>query len=134
MSIIGFVRVQLKEELDKVSQEIESEMKMAVSGHKRSGAALGAIHIEEINEFSRFVGGTNGTGKGITGTDHLGLLNNGNGPGRIYPKTRNALAFDGFGKYAGKGHGKDGKYVLPSVNSYEGLHFIESITKKHGGI
>lgn len=55
----------------------------------------------------------------------------GNGPGRIYPSKKKALAFYGHGKYAGGGHGKGGKYVLPSVASYKGKDFVEKVANRH---
>ena len=105
-----------RDKVDEVAQEIEGEMKGIVGGHKRSGLAVGAIHIETTGEFSRFVGGTGGHG-----TQHLYWLNNGNGPGRIYPTNGQALWVRPYGIWRA------------SVNSYEGIHFVEEIAARHGG-
>lgn len=104
------------EKLDEVASTIESEMKGIVGGHKRSGLAYGAIHIEEEGEFARFVGGTRGPG-----TMHLYYLNEGNGPGRIYPTNGSALWVRPYGIWRA------------SVKSYEGIHFVEEIAARHGG-
>ena len=116
---MGFLTQRLidacEEKLDEVAKTIEGEMKGIVGGHKRSGLAVGAIHIEETGEFSRFVGGTGGPG-----TQHLYWLNNGNGPGRIYPHGQ-ALWVRPYG------------ILRASVNSYEGIHFVEEIAARHGG-
>ena len=105
-----------RDKVDEVAQEIESEMKGIVGGHSRSGLAVGAIHIENTGEFSRFVGG-----KGGEGTMHLYYLNEGNGGGRIYPKTAKALWLSDYGIWRG------------SVRTYEGIHFVEKIAARHGG-
>lgn len=105
-----------RDKVDEVAQEIEGEMKGIVGGHSRSGMAVGAIHIEETGEFSRFVGGTGGEG-----TMHLYYLNEGNGGGRIYPRTAKALWLSDYGIWRG------------SVRTYEGIHFVEKIAARHGG-
>lgn len=115
----ALVRVLLdacRDKLDEVAQEIEGEMKGIVGGHSRSGMAVGAIHIEDTGEFSRFVGGTGGEG-----TMHLYYLNEGNGGGRIYPRTAKALWLSDYGIWRG------------SVRTYEGIHFVEKIAARHGG-
>lgn len=104
------------DKLDEVAETIQGEMKGIVGGHKRSGLALGAIHIEETGQLARFVGGTGGPG-----TMHLYYLNEGNGPGRIYPKNGKALWVRPYGIWRA------------SVNSYEGIHFVEAIAARHGG-
>lgn len=53
------------------------------------------------------------------------------GGGVIVPSRKKALAFDGWGSYAGKGHGKNGKYVLPAVSAYEGDHYVTRVANKH---
>lgn len=105
-----------RDKVDEVAQEIEGEMKGIVGGHSRSGMAVGAIHIENTGEFSRFVGGTGGEG-----TMHLYYLNEGNGGGRIYPRTAKALWLSDYGIWRG------------SVRTYEGIHFVEKIAARHGG-
>ena len=104
------------EKLDEVASTIESEMKGIVGGHRRSGMAVGAIHIEDTGEFSRFVGGTGGEG-----TMHLYYLNEGNGNGRIYPTRAKALYLKDYNIWRG------------SVKTYEGIHFVEEIAARHGG-
>ena len=77
-----------------------------------------------VDKFTRHIGSTN---------LHFYYADQGNDQhgGLIYPKG-NALAFHGWGKWAGKGHGKpNGKYVLPSVNSYKGKHFVKDVADRH---
>lgn len=102
--------------INEVADVIEGEMKAVVGAHTRSGAALGAIHIENTGEFSRFVGGTGGEG-----TLHLFFLNDGNGGHRIYPTHARALYLKDYGIWR------------KSVNPYPGIHFVEAIAARHGG-
>lgn len=101
--------------IEEVANTIEGEMKGIVGGHSRSGKALGAIHIEDTGEFSKFVGGTGGEG-----TLHLYFLNDGNGGNMIYPKRARAL------------HYSDGTFH-GSSRPYQGIHFVEKIAARHGG-
>lgn len=101
--------------VDELSTTIEGEMRAIVGKHSRSGAALGAIHIEKEGRFKAFVGGTGGEG-----TLHLFFLNDGNGSGYIYPRKRKALRFSD-----GSFHG--------SARTYKGIHFVEEIASRHGG-
>lgn len=129
MSLTEMLELKMKEELDDVARVIEREMKDIVLDHDRSGAALAAIHIEKINEYSVFVGGTDGTGTGKTGTDHLKMLNDGNGTGGIpkrgKPKRPMPMTYsltpksDPFGGYAMK------------AKNYPGIHFVEEIANRH---
>lgn len=89
-------------------------MKAIVGGHSRSGAALGAIHIENRG-LSAFVGGTGGVG-----TLHLCFLNDGNGGKTIYPKRKKALRFNDGSLHA-------------RAKPYKGIHFVEEIAARHGG-
>lgn len=100
--------------MDEVANTIEGEMKAVVSGHTRSGAALGAIHIVNEGFAHRFVGGTGGVG-----TLHLYFLNDGNGNKTIVPKRAKAL------------HYSDGAYRMRS-RPYKGIHFVEAIAARHG--
>lgn len=102
--------------MDKVtdlSNVINGELKGIVGGHTRSGLALGAIHIEG-GGLSAFVGGTGGEG-----TLHLYYLDEGNGPGRIYPKHAKALYLKDYGIWRG------------SVSSYAGIHFVAEVANRH---
>ena len=119
MSIVETVRRACLRELEEVANTIQGEMKGVVGSHSRSGLAVGAIHIEGMSESSKFVGGTDGTGKGVTGTDHLAMLNDGNGGEIIKPKGR-ALRF------------RDGS-LHGSARPYAGIHFVEEIAGRHGG-
>lgn len=111
--------------IQEVAEVIEGEMKEAVSkgagkaqGRYATGAAVGAVHIENTGEFSRFVGGTGGAG-----TLHMYFLNEGNGGGRIYPKHSPALHLQSPGLNA----------WAKSVSSYSGTHYVEAIAERHGG-
>ena len=67
------LKVACERELKELANTIEGEMKAAamagVNGKYVTGHAASAVHIE-MGAMSAFVGGTDGTGKGITGTDH----------------------------------------------------------------
>ena len=133
MSIVETVRRACLRELEEVATTIEGEMKGIVGSHSRSGLAVGAIHIEGMSESSKFVGGTNGTGKGVTGTDHLALLNEGNGGrGTIIRSSREV---DRRGARPGKlylANGRPPMYAT-QVHGYKGIHFVEEIAGRHGG-
>ena len=104
-----------KKQLEETAHTIEGEMKGIVGGHTRSGAALGAIHIE-MRDNSAFVGGTGGEG-----TKHLFWLDEGNGHGRIYPKRSGKLYLKDYGIWRA------------SVKTYAGIHFVHQIASRHGG-
>ena len=104
-----------EETLDELANTIEGEMKDIVGGHSRSGAALGAIHIEKYGEHGAFVGGTGGDG-----TLHLFFLDEGNGNRTIYPRRKKALKYSD-----GSLHG--------SSRPYKGIHFVAEIASRHGG-
>lgn len=120
MSCVETLNAACKEAVAELAGTIDGEMKAIVGGHTRSGMALGAIHIENRG-LSAFVGGTGGTGKGINGTDHLAMLNDGNGGGRIYPRHAKALYLKDYNIWRG------------SVRTYGGIHFVEAIASRHGG-
>lgn len=111
--------------IQEVAEVIEGEMKAEVAkgagkahGRYATGAAVGAVHIENTGEFSRFVGGTGGAG-----TLHMYFLNEGNGGGRIYPRNGSMLHLQSPGLDA----------WAKSVSSYAGTHFVEKIAARHGG-
>lgn len=118
MSLVEHLNAACDKELARLEKEIFNEMTWAVSGHSRSGEALRSIKIVRESKTSSFVGGTNGTGKGKTGTDHLKMLNDGNGFKMIVPKRAKAL------KYS------DGTIHAVS-KPYYGIHFIEDIANRH---
>lgn len=125
MSLKGIFESFCERELDRVALEIEGEMKAVVSEHYKSGKALAAIHIEKKDMFTRWIGGTDGTGTGVSGTDHLLLLDQGNGGSgsRIVPKNSRALRLtDGRGNT---------KAFATSVRGYDGIHFLARIASRH---
>ena len=114
--------------IEEVAETIEGELKAEAgkgAGHAKgryaTGLAVGAIHIESTGEFSKFVGGTDGTGTGKTGTDHLAMLNGGNGGGQIYPKHSRLLHLQSPGLDA----------WAKSVSSYEGTNFVHKVAMRH---
>lgn len=127
MSLTEMLKLKMQEELDRVAEKIEAEMQDAVAPHSASGDALAAIHIEYIDEYTRFVGGTDGTGTGKTGTDHLKLLNDGNGTGGIpkngKPKRPMPLTY-GYRNEPPRGYAMH-------VKNYAGIHFVEEIANRH---
>lgn len=115
MSCVETLTVACEQTVAELANTINGEMKAVVSGHTRSGMALGAIHVENRG-LSAFVGGTGGEG-----TLHLKYLNDGNGGSRIYPKHARALYLKDYGIWRG------------SVSPYAGIHFVETIAARHGG-
>lgn len=118
MSLVEILNNITEDKLDEVSKQIFNEMSWEVAGHSRSGKALSAIHIVRESEHSTFVGGTDGTGKGTTGTDHLAMLDQGNGFKMIVPKRAKALRYS------------DGTYHASS-KPYYGINFVEKIANRH---
>ena len=114
MSCVAVLKAACQKELTSLANTINGEMKGIVGGHSRSGAAVGAIHIE-MGSASAFVGGTEGVG-----TLHLYFLNEGNGGKMIYPKHAKALRYSD-----GSFHGRS--------RPYKGIHFVEAIAARHGG-
>ena len=113
-AFVHVVEVAVEKETDRVVKGIFGEMKGVVGGHTRSGAAVGAIHIQGGGS-KWFIGGTGGEG-----TKHLYYLNEGNGGHMIYPKRAKAL------------HYSDGSFH-PRSRPYAGIHFVESIASHYGG-
>lgn len=118
MSLVEKVKVSCRRQMQEIATHIESDLKAAVAPHSKSGLAIGAIHIEQRSDTSFFIGGTDGTGKGITGTDHLAMLNDGNGSKIIYPVRKKALKYTD-----GSLHG--------SSRPYAGIHFVEKVASKY---
>lgn len=116
--------------IDELAVIIEGELKAEAAkgsptgrGKYATGLAVGAIHIESMGEFKKFVGGTDGTGTGKTGTDHLAMINGGNGGGRIYPKHGSLLHLQSPGLDA----------YAKSVKGYGGSNFVHKVAMRHGG-
>lgn len=121
MSLVEKVKTICIEQMAEIADTIEGELKDACP--VRSGEARRAIHTTQLTDTSYRIGGRN---------LHLYYADQGNDKsgGRIYPKGK-ALAFEGWGPYAGKGKNKDGKYVLPSVSAYEGHGFVKEVADRH---
>ena len=118
MSLVEILDTATEDGLKELESKIYNEMVWEVSGHSRSGKALSAIHIVRESRHQSFVGGTDGTGTGKTGTDHLAMLNDGNGFKMIVPKRAKALRYT------------DGTFHAWS-KPYYGIHFIEEIANRH---
>lgn len=118
MSLVEILNNITEDKLDEVSRQIFNEMTWEVSAHSRSGKALSAIKIVHESEHSTFVGGTDGTGSGKTGTDHLAMLDQGNGNRIIVPVRAKALRYS------------DGTYHASS-RPYSGINFVERIANRH---
>ena len=115
MSCVAVLNEACTRGVQELANTIYGEMTGIVSGHTRSGMALGAIHIENGGHHA-FVGGTGGEG-----TLHLKYLNDGNGGSRIYPRRAKALYLKDYGIWR------------HSVSPYAGIHFVEAIASRHGG-
>lgn len=125
MSLINIFEAFCDKELDRVATEIESEMKAVVAEHYKSGDAERAIHIEKKDMFTRWIGGTDGTGRGVSGTDHLLMLDQGNGGrGSIIKPTRH--------KYLRLTDGRGNtRAFAKQVHGHDGIHFLEEIASRH---
>lgn len=119
MSLEQIVTGVIQRDFMQIAEHVENDLKAAVAPHSRSGMALGAIHIEPKGFDSIFVGGSDGTGEGKTGTDHLAMLNDGNGSKRIYPKRARGLYLKDYGIWRG------------AVDPYRGIHFVEKVANKY---
>lgn len=118
MAVETIVKGIIEMQMTDLAERIESDLKAAVAPHSKSGLAVGAIHIEKRSIDNIFIGGTDGTGKGITGTDHLAMLNDGNGTEIIKPVRALALKYTD-----GSFHGKS--------TPYKGFHFVEKVASKY---
>lgn len=118
MSVEQIVIGIIQRDFMRLAEDVQADLIRAVSPHSKSGLAVGAIHIEQKGFDSIFVGGTDGTGTGKTGTDHLAMLNDGNGSKIIYPVRAKALQFTD-----GSFHGRS--------TPYKGIHFVEKVAAKY---
>ena len=118
MSVEAIVRGIIEIQMTDLAECIEADLKAEVAPHSKSGLAVGAIHIKKRSEDNYFIGGTDGTGEGTTGTDHLAMLNDGNGTKIIYPVRKKALKYTD-----GSLHGRS--------TPYKGIHFVEKVANKY---
>lgn len=137
--VTGITNRRVKE----IAEQMRDEMREIVSEHSRSGKAYDSIEIHYNNPNS----GRGDFGNGAEGSLRGGFMtyvfigsheksayyldqgNNQHG-GLIYPHGK-ALVFQGYGRYAGKGNGRNGEYILPSVRAYEGIHFVKEVADRH---
>lgn len=123
MSLVAIFDAFAERELDRVAEEIEADLKNEVSAHWKSGKAYHCIHIEKKDKYVRWIGGTDGTGRGTSGTDHLLMLENGNGGKRIYPTHSKALRLtDGRGNTV---------TFAKSVKPYSGYGILKKVASKY---
>ena len=118
MSVEVIVKGIIEMQMTDLAERVEADLKAAVAPHSKSGLAVGTIHIEKRSIDNIFVGGTDGTGTGKTGTDHLAMLNDGNGTKIIYPVKAKALQYTD-----GSFHGRS--------TPYKGIHFVEKVAAKY---
>ena len=118
MSVAQLVKGVIEQQMLDLAERIEGDLKAMVAPHSRSGMALGAIHIEKRSVSNYFIGGTNGTGMGLNGTDHLAMLDEGNGSRIIYPVRAKALRFTD-----GSIHGR--------AKPYKGIGFVSKVANKY---
>lgn len=111
-----------KEKVTELSNTIQGEMKAIVSGHTRTGMALGAIHIEPHGALGAFVGGTGGEG-----TLHLFFLDEGNGNKIIRPKRARSPINP---NHAAMLRFRDGSFHT-HASPYSGIHFVSEIAARH---
>lgn len=118
MSVEQIVKGIVETQMLNLAERIEGDLKAEVAPHSKSGLAVGAIHIEKRSTDNIFIGGTDGTGTGKTGTDHLAMLNDGNGTKIIYPVRAKALRYTD-----GSLHGRS--------TPYKGIHFVEKVASRY---
>lgn len=118
MAITEVVKVAIIEELDRVAKQIEGELK-AKCPVGETHQAINSIHIEEVGEFARSVGGTN---------DHLYYADQGSGATKKY------IAFNPKGGINTKLRpypSKDGKVHSFGRKAIPGLHFFKEVADRH---
>lgn len=111
--IIELVIKEIEKGVDEYAHKILAEEKAIVGKHRRSGAAVASLHIEETGQFSRFIGATGGEG-----ALHAFFLDEGNGGKIIRPKKAKAL------KYS------DGTYH-PQSRPYKGIHWVRTVASHY---
>ncbi len=114
MGLTDTVKTAITKELDRLSMQIQYELKSACP--KRTGEAASSIHIEEEGEFSRFIGSNN---------LHLYFASQGNGTGGI-PKSgeRKPLPISGKG-------GQIIAFRTSPFRNYEGKPFVRDVADRH---
>lgn len=135
--VVGLTNRQIKQLAEQILDEIKAEID---DGHVRSGAARDSFHISYNGAGAAISGGDFATG--AAGSFHGGFLSyvvigsneksayyldQGNGPGRIYPTNGPYLRFRDSRRAGNTGRG----YKMKSVNSYEGIHYIKKVADKH---
>lgn len=118
MSVEALAKGAIEMQMTDLAERIEADLKAAVAPHSRSGLAVSAIHIEKRSVDNYFIGGTDGTGTGKTGTDHLAMLDEGNGTRIIYPVRAKALKYTD-----GSFHGRS--------TPYKGIGFVAKVANKY---
>ena len=120
MSLVEKVRAICREEMLELARTIEGELKTECP--KRSGEAARSIHIEEMDEYHTFVGGTN---------DHLFFADQGNNQAYSYfGGKRNRLAPNYNGNGSRALHFTDGSWHT-YASTYEGKHFVREVADRH---
>ena len=124
--VAGIVNRVMDTEANEILREIRAEIN---DGHTRTGRTAASFHIMNRNESALISTGGRGVIESVLiGSNYLPAiwLNDGNGPGRIYPNEAPYLKFKDSRK------GGTGKvYRLPSVSSYEGIDYIGTVAKRH---
>lgn len=128
MDLVQVCEKAIFKKFKEVVNEVEQEMKTEVAKYQRSGDALRSISKYQESKYTVFVGATGGTGRGLNGTDHLAMLDDGNGgrgkiirpkhsPNLIFPESRPGMPAT--------------TWVLPSVHGYDGKHIMKTVAQKH---
>lgn len=117
-TVVELAKGYIDQELSKTANEIYQSMVFAVYPHSKSGAALGALHVERLSDVSYFIGANVGSGPNDGGL-HVLWLNDGNGGlgKRLYPTRKKALNTP-YGPKA-------------SVSAHGGIHFVEKIASRY---
>lgn len=130
--VVSLTNKRIKQLAEEIKAEIEAEIS---NGHVRSGKALNSFAIRyNSGGGGDFATGMSGSFRGgfltsvsITSDEKSAYyLDQGNGPGRIYPTDSPYL------KFRDTRPGSKGRlHRLPSVASYEGIHYIKEVADRH---
>lgn len=111
MSLVTEVEKILERKLDDLASTIFQELINEVP--VRTGATKQSFRVRKTAKFERKVGSTRLSAK---------YADEGNGPGRIYPRDAKRLRF----------RGNDGRiHYAKSVNPYKGDHFVREVANRH---
>lgn len=117
MSLVEQVKVACSEQMKRLAETIEGELKAECPVGK-TGQAVGSIHIEQLGLTRYRIGGKN---------EHLYYSDQGSGATKKY------IAFEPKGgiNRSLRPHNKDGIVRSQGRKAIEGLHFVREVADRH---